>query len=182
MVTDDELPRPGRVPADLVPEVYDELRGIATAYLRRERPDHTLQPTALVHEAYLKLSRQAKLTVRDRTHFLALAAGAMRQILVDHARAHHALKRGGGWNRISVAESLSEPIPRSENLLALDEALTALAERDARGARIVEMRFFAGLTETEIAAEMGMSERWVRKQWAHARAWLRARIDTATAG
>lgn len=156
-----------------MPEVYEDLRHIAESYLRRERPDHTLEPTALVHEAFLKLSNQSKLAPADRTHFLALASGAMRQILVDHARATHALKRGGGWRRISVAEAITEASIGSEDLLVLDTALARLAAEDERAAIIVEMRFFAGLTEAEIAAEMGMSERWVRVQWAHARAWLR---------
>ena len=156
-----------------MPEVYEDLRHIAESYLRRERPDHTLEPSALVHEAFLKLSNQSKLAPADRTHFLALASGAMRQILVDHARAAHALKRGGGWQRISVTEAISEASKGSEDLLALDTALAQLAAEDEREAIIVEMRFFAGLTEAEIAAEMGMSERWVRLHWAHARAWLR---------
>jgi RNA polymerase sigma-70 factor (ECF subfamily) len=159
-----------------MPEVYEDLRQIAEGYLRRERPDHTLEPTALVHEAFLKLASQSRLAPNDRTHFLALAAGAMRQILVDHARAAHALKRGGGWQRISVAEAISEASQGSENLLSLDTALQRLAEEDERAAVIVEMRFFSGLTEAEIAAELGMSERWVRAQWAHARAWLRRQM------
>jgi RNA polymerase sigma factor (TIGR02999 family) len=159
-----------------MPDVYEDLRQIAERYLRRERPDHTLEPTELVHEAFLKLSNQSKLAPNDRTHFLALASGAMRQILVDHARAAHALKRGGGWQRISVSEAISEASQGSEDLLALDTALQRLAHEDERAAVIVEMRFFAGLTEVEIAAELGMSERWVRAQWAHARAWLRRQM------
>jgi RNA polymerase sigma factor (TIGR02999 family) len=103
----------------------------------------------------------------------------MRQILVDHARAAQALKRGGGWRRISVAEAITEASQGSEDLLALDSALARLAAEDERAAVIVEMRFFAGLTEAEIAAEMGMSERWVRVQWAHARAWLRRQMASA---
>lgn len=164
-----------------MPEVYEDLRHIAETYLRRERPDHTLEPTALVHEAFLKLSSQSRLAPSDRTHFLALASGAMRQILVDHARATHALKRGGGWQRISVTEAITEASTGSEDLLALDTALARLAAEDERAAVIVEMRFFAGLTEAEIAAEMGMSERWVRKEWSHARAWLRRQMATGTA-
>lgn len=160
-----------------MPHVYDELRALAANYLRRERPDHTLQPTALVHEAYLKLMQRATLDIRNRTHFFALASGAMRQILVDHARAHRALKRGGGWQRIAVDESLGVRDGRFEDVLELDEALTKLAERDARAARIVELRFFGGLTEPEVAQEMEMSERWVRKQWAFARAWLRREMS-----
>ena len=170
-----ELPEndPRRVVAHLLPEVYEELRSLAAHYLRRERPDHTLQPTALVHEAFLKLSRQSKLDVNDRTHFLAIAAGAMRQVLVDHARQHVAQKRGGGWQRITVDESIAVSTDGIEDLLALDDTLRRLAEVDEPAARIVEMRFFAGLTEVEIGEAMGMSERWVRGQWAFARAWLR---------
>lgn len=169
--TSDKDPR--RVVARLLPEVYEELRSLAAHYLRQERSDHTLQPTALVHEAFLKLSRQSRLDVNDRTHFLALAAGAMRQVLVDHARAHLAAKRGGGWQRITVDESVAVSEGGIEDLLALDDTLKRLAEVDEPAARIVEMRFFAGLTEVEIAEAMGMSERWVRSQWAFARAWLR---------
>lgn len=169
--TSDKDPR--RVVARLLPEVYEELRSLAAHYLRQERSDHTLQPTALVHEAFLKLSRQSRLDVNDRMHFLALAAGAMRQVLVDHARAHLAAKRGGGWQRITVDESVAVSEGGIEDLIALDDTLKRLAEVDEPAARIVEMRFFAGLTEVEIAVAMGMSERWVRSQWAFARAWLR---------
>jgi RNA polymerase sigma-70 factor (ECF subfamily) len=175
-VSSSDTPLPRRISRRYLPEVYEDLRQIAESYLRRERPDHTLEPTALVHEAFLKLSNQSRLAPNDRTHFLALAAGAMRQILVDHARASQALKRGGGWRRISVSEAISESSRGSEDLLSLDAALQRLAEEDERAAVIVEMRFFAGLTEVEIAAELGMSERWVRAQWAHARAWLRRQM------
>lgn len=171
-MTPSDTPIPRRISSKYMPEVYEELRGIAESYLRRERPDHTLEPTALVHEAYLKLSSQRKLFPNDRRHFLAIAAGAMRQILVDHARAANALKRGGGWQRISVSEAISEASGRSEHLLSLDAALRRLAAEDERAAAIVEMRYFSGLTEAEIAAELGKSERWVRRQWEHARAWL----------
>ncbi|MCC6650016.1 MAG: sigma-70 family RNA polymerase sigma factor [Candidatus Eisenbacteria bacterium] len=172
-VTDSTPSDPRRVVADLLPEVYEELRSLAAHYLRQERVGHTLQPTALVHEAFLKLSRQSRLDVNDRTHFLAIAAGAMRQVLVDHARAHLAAKRGGGWQRITVDESVAVSAGGIEDLLILDDTLRRLAELDEPAARIVEMRFFAGLTEAEIAQAMGMSERWVRGQWAFARAWLR---------
>lgn len=161
-----------------MPEVYEDLRRIAEHYLRHERTDHTLEPSALVHEAFLKLSNQAKLIAHNRTHFLAIAAGAMRQILVDHARAAHALKRGGGWRRVTADEAISEASQDGEDLLALDDALRQLAAEDERAAAIVEMRFFAGLTEPEIAGELGMSERWVRGQWAHARAWLRRQMSS----
>lgn len=175
-MTHSETPLPRRISSKYMPEVYEDLRQIAESYLRRERPDHTLEPTALVHEAFLKLSSQSKLAPNDRRHFLAIAAGAMRQILVDHARAAQALKRGGGWHRISVAEAISEASQGSEHLLTLDAALARLAAEDERAAAIVELRFFGGLTEAEIAAELGLSERWVRAQWAHARAWLRRQM------
>lgn len=173
-----ELPDndPKRVVSLLLPQVYEELRSLAAHYLRGERPDHTLQPTALVHETFLKLSRQSKLDVNDRTHFLAIAAGAMRQVLVDHARTHLAQKRGGHWQRITVDESIAVSADGVEDLLALDDSLRRLAAVDEVAARIVEMRFFAGLTELEIAEVLGMSERWVRGQWAFARAWLRREL------
>lgn len=156
----------------LIPAVYDEVRAVAAAYLSRERPDHTLQPTALVHEAYLKLQRGG-VAPEGRIHLLALAAAAMRQILVDHARARAAQKRGGGWQRVTVDSAVAFSQDGIEDVLAVHEALARLATVDARGAHVVEMRFFGGLTEAEIAEELGISERWVREQWTHARAWLR---------
>ena len=165
--------------ASWMPLVYDELRALAGRYLRRERPNHTLQPTALVHEAWLKLARLDRIQIRDRTHFLALAASAMRQILVDHARAHRALKRGGDWMRVTLDDSLVPDGAASDELIALDRALLRLGEHDERAMRIVEMRFFAGLTEAEIAESIGMSARWVRQQWAFARAWLKREMTRA---
>ncbi|MFI5372955.1 MAG: ECF-type sigma factor [Candidatus Eisenbacteria bacterium] len=159
-------------PQQLMPAVYDELRRLAAGYLRKERTDHTLQPTALVHEAFLKLHARGIVT-GGRTHFLALAATAMRQILVDHARAKAAAKRGGGWKKVTVSEASSLSDDGVEDLLAVNDALVKLAALDSTAARIVEMRFFAGLTEVEIAGELGISDRWVREQWGHARAWLR---------
>lgn len=159
-------------PQHLMPAVYDELRGLAARYLSRERTDHTLQPTALVHEAFLKLHARGIVT-GGRTHFLALAATAMRQILVDHARAKAAVKRGGGWKKVTVSEASSLSDGGVEDVLAVNDALVKLAALDPVAARIVEMRFFAGLTEVEIASELDISDRWVREQWGHARAWLR---------
>lgn len=167
---------PADLTAKLVPEMYAELRRLAERSLAGERAGHTLQPTALVHEVYLKLARQSRLAVQDRAHFLALAAVAMRQVLVDHARAHAALKRGGGWKRVTLAENVAVSPGGTEDVLVLDGALTALAEYDPRASRVVELRFFGGLTEVEVAAEMGMSERWVRGQWTFARAWLQRRM------
>lgn len=174
-MTDSDPDRPTREIGSLLPAVYDELRVIASAYLRRERPDHTLQPTALVHEAYLKLHR-GRVVPEGRVQFLALAASAMRQILVDHARAKATQKRGGEWERVTLRTTVAFAEQGIDDVLAVHEALLRLARHDPRGARIVEMRFFSGLTEAEIASEMGASERWVREQWSHSRAWLRREL------
>ena len=160
-------------PSLLLPQVYDELRAMAAAYMRQERTDHTLEPTALVHEAWIKLAKLRRIEVRDRPHFLALAAGAMRQILVDHARAHRALKRGGGWHKVTMHDSIAVTEDGLGDVLVLDQALDSLARLDPKAARIVELRFFGGLTEDEVAQAMDMSERWVRQQWSFARAWMR---------
>ena len=165
----------------LLPAVYDEVRSVAAAYLRRERPDHTLQPTALVHEAYLKLQRGGAFPV-GRVHLLALAACAMRQILVDHARARTAQKRGGGWERVTVDSAVAFSPDGIEDVLAVHEAMSRLAAADSRAAHIVEMRFFGGLSEAEIGEELGISERWVREQWSHARAWLRRELEVSAGG
>jgi RNA polymerase sigma factor (TIGR02999 family) len=167
-------------PNDLMPVVYHELRGLAAGYLRRERTDHTLQPTALVHEAYLKLCARGVVT-GGRTHFLALAATAMRQILVDHARAKTASKRGGGWKKVTVSEAVSLSDGPAQDVLAVNDALVKLTALDPIAGKIVEMRFFAGLTEIEIAGELGISDRWVREQWRHARAWLRHEMGVSGA-
>jgi RNA polymerase sigma factor (TIGR02999 family) len=164
-------PDPPAVPDERIAAVYDELRGLAAAYMRRERSDHTLQPTALVNEAWLRLG--GSVIPGGRTHFLALAATVMRRVLIDYARARGAAKRGGGWSRVTVSEAARLSDGVDDDVIAVDEALTKLAALDPRAARIVELRFFAGLTEAEIAAELGISERWVRDQWRHARAWLR---------
>lgn len=174
----DSPDRARHIVAQLMPEVYEDLRRLATAYMRGERADHTLEPTALVHEVFLKLAKQSRLDVNGRTHFTAIAAGAMRQVLVESARAHRTLKRGGQWQRITFVETISGSPDGSEDLLALDDALNALARHKPVLARIVEMRFFGGLTEPEIAAELGRSERWVRGQWAFARQWLREHLTS----
>jgi RNA polymerase sigma factor (TIGR02999 family) len=159
-----------------LPQVYSELRRRAAVYLRRERRSHTLQPTALVHEAYAQLASREMQGFRGRTHFLAVASVAMRRVLVDHARARRALKRGRNWLQVSLDEIVS-PESRVDDILAVDQALDRLAGIDTRAARIVEMRFFAGMTELEVAEATGMSERWVRKRWAFARAWLRRELQ-----
>jgi len=159
----------------LVPLVYRELRGLAAAYLRRERPTHTLQPTPLVHEAYLRLAHQPSLHCQSRTQFFAVAAHLMRQILVDHARRHRAAKRGGG-NKIALDEGVAAVDAQVVELIALDQALDNLAQLDGRQARIVEMRFFGGLTEDEIAEVLGLSAITVKRDWRMARAVLFSRL------
>jgi RNA polymerase sigma factor (TIGR02999 family) len=156
--------------------VYDQLREIARVYLARERSGHTLQPTALVHEAYLKLADQTRVKWQGKSHFLAVAATAMRRILVNHAKAHKALKRGGDLARLALDEALTEAQERSGDLLALDEAMCELERIDMEQVRIVELRFFGGLTALEAAEVLGISERTVFRQWLMARAWLRGRV------
>ncbi len=155
--------------------LYDELRGLARSFMVSERRDHTLQPTALVHEAYLRLVDQSRATWQGRTHFFAVGARVMRNILVDHARAHGREKRGGGWQQVTLAECVlpgAEAGLDREQLLAVDHALEKLARLDQREARIVELRYFAGLTVAEIAELLGVSKRTVEADWTHARAWL----------
>jgi RNA polymerase sigma factor (TIGR02999 family) len=156
---------------ELAPLVYRELRGLAAAYLRRERPNHTLQATALVHEAYLRLVDQARLDSHSQAHFFAISANLMRQILVDHARARRAAKRGGG-NKVSVHDSAAAVPPLDLDLLSLDVALEKLARLDPRQTQIVEMRFFAGFTEDEIARVLDIAPITVKRQWAIAKAFL----------
>jgi RNA polymerase sigma factor (TIGR02999 family) len=161
--------------ASLFALVYDELRRLAASALRRERPDHTLQATALVHEAYLRLADEPDARWENRAHFLAVAAQAMRRILVDHARGRNAQKRGGGDVRRSLdgLEGIVAAEGPEVDLLALDEALGRLAVFDPRQARVVELRFFGGLTVEETAAVTGLSDRTVKREWQMARAWLR---------
>lgn len=154
------------------PLVYDELRRLAVRGLHDQGPGHTLQPTALVHEAYLKLAERANPPWRDRTHFLATAATAMRHILVDHARARATEKRGGGWSRITLDDHLGSVGDREVDLLSLDEALSALTDLDQRKARVVELRFFAGLSIDEAAEALEVSPQTVSNDWRFARAWI----------
>jgi RNA polymerase sigma factor (TIGR02999 family) len=169
-----EQARGGSAPAveQLVPLVYGELRQIAERHIRRERPGQSLQATALVHEVYLRLLKDEDLSFQNRAHFLAIAARSMRQILVEHARARGAAKRGGGERRITLDDAVAPGQPRDVDLLALDEALERLAARDAQHARIVEMRFFGGLTNEETAAALGVSPATVKRAWTVSRAWL----------
>ena len=163
-------------PEDLIAQMYQELLALAQIHLSKERSDHTLQPTALVHEAFLRMNGGTKLQLRGRSHFLAIASIAMRRVLVDHARHRKAEKHGGGVTHVSVSEENAITEDRSEDVLAVDEALERLAEVDPQAARIVEMKFFAGMTDLEVAAVLGVSDRWVRRQWAFARVWLRREL------
>jgi RNA polymerase sigma factor (TIGR02999 family) len=157
----------------LFADVYTELRVIAAKYLHRERKSHTLQPTALVHEAYLKLVGQSRVDWQGRAHFLAAAAHAMRQILVDHARRHRAAKRGGNRHRIALDDNLAIESHRNVDLLAIEDALKKLTKLDARQAQMIELRFFGGLNIAEVAKVLGMSKRSVEREWTMVRAWLR---------
>jgi RNA polymerase sigma factor (TIGR02999 family) len=156
----------------LMPAVYAELRRLARQYLQRERGDHTLQATALVHEAYLRFAGQKQMQWRNRAQFFAVASQLMRRILVDHARAHVAEKRGGYAEKIEFDEALLPPEERAANLLALGDALTELATIDARKSRVVELRFFGGLSVEETADAMGLNSATVRRDWTFAKAWL----------
>jgi RNA polymerase sigma factor (TIGR02999 family) len=153
-----------------VPIVYDDLRAVARHYLQRERPGHTLQSAALVHEAYLRLVSGEPVPTENRAHFVALTARLMRQILVDHARAHDAVKRGAGLT-VELEEAIEQEMPRT-NLLALDDALHALSCRDEQQSRIVELRCFGGLTIEETAEVLSISPATVKRDWNMAKAWL----------
>lgn len=158
--------------------VYGELRRLAAAYMRRERPGQTLQPTALVHEAYLKLLKDRPERWQNRAHFCAIAAHAMRQILIERARARDALKRGGGQPRVTFDEGLPAAAPdQSVDMIALDAALDRLAALDPGQARIVELRFFGGLSIEETAEAMKISPATVKRHWAAARAWLAKELE-----
>jgi RNA polymerase sigma factor (TIGR02999 family) len=156
---------------DVLALVYGELRKRAARYLRHERPDHTLQPTALVHEAYLRLVGQSRVAWQNRAQFYGIAAQMMRRILVDHARARQAAKRPGAL-KVSLDERIGATTPRTWDLLALDEALNKLQELDPRLSEIVELRYFAGLSEEAVAEVMGISRRTVTREWQAARVWL----------
>jgi RNA polymerase sigma factor (TIGR02999 family) len=163
-----------------MPLVYAELRRLAAHYLRGERPGQTLQPTALVHEAYLKLLKDRPERWQNRPHFCAIAAHAMRQILIERARARDALKRGGGQPRVTFDEGLNAAGPdQSIDVVALDSALERLAQLDAGQARIVELRFFGGLSIEETAEAMDLSPATVKRHWAVARAWLAKELASA---
>jgi RNA polymerase sigma factor (TIGR02999 family) len=162
---------------ELLPRIYTELKRLAASYLRKERPGHTLQATALVHEAYIKLTDHAEMDWQGRNHFFALAAHTMRHVLTDHARTRNAVKRGGACAKISLNEQLLVTEEECSMLTNLDEALEDLSEIEPRQARIVEMRYFGGLSEEEIGEMLGLSSRTVKRDWKKARAWLLGRLS-----
>lgn len=161
---------------DLWPLVYAELRAQAARHLRRERGDHTLQPTALVHEAYVRLVGQVRVSWQNRAHFFGLASEMMRRILVDHARKHHAAKRPGAAVRVAWNEDAGATPPLDCELLMLDQALAELAVRDARAAKVVELRYFGGLSEQEAATVLAVSRATITRDWNVGRAWLFRRM------
>jgi RNA polymerase sigma-70 factor (ECF subfamily) len=176
---------PRRDPAvtQLFPLVYEQLRKVARGYLGRERAQHTLQPTALVNEAWLRLRDQRRVAWQGRTHVLAVGAQAMRRVLIDQGRGHRRQKRGGGEANVTLHDWLDAADARPvlvEDALALDDALTKLAQVDERQATIVEMRFFGGLTVPEVAEALGVSVRTVEGEWTHARAWLKRELTKAS--
>jgi len=160
----------------LVPLVYDELKRLANCYMRRERPDHTLQATALVNEAYLKLVCQQSVNWQSRSHFFGIAAQLMRRILIDHARRHLRKKRGGAHEVVPLDEGLVFSPGQSAVLLRLDEALERLAKLDPRQSKIVELRFFGGLSVEEAAEFLGISPKTVKRDWSVAKAWLHGEL------
>lgn len=168
--------------AEVMPLVYEELRRLAAGYLRRERPSHTLQATAVVHEAYLRILEQDGIRWQNRAHFMGLTAHIMRRILVEHAREQKAVKRGGGLERVTLAEAVGLARERSPDLVALDDALQALEKIDSQKASIVELHFFGGLTMDEITEYLGISRPTVVREWRRARAWLYRELKGDTCG
>ena len=162
---------------DLLPLIYDELRSLASNYLRRERVSHTLQPTALVHEAYLKLVDVNQVTWQNRAHFFGVAANLMRRILIDYARQHKADKRGGEFQKLALDENIDKAAEQSTELVALDDALEALSKIDPVKSRIVELRYFGGLTVEETAEVMGISTITVKRPWRMPKAWLYGQLS-----
>ncbi|MEY2512312.1 MAG: hypothetical protein QOE26_3075 [Verrucomicrobiota bacterium] len=165
--------------ARLMPLVYDELRRLAREYLRRERSDHTLQATALVHEAYLRMVDEKGLNWKNRAHFYGIAARLMRRILVDHARAHNAGKRGGLEQKLALDEARDLPAPGATDLVALDGALENLAKTYPRKSEVVELKFFGGLEANEIAEVLQVSEKTVLRDWSFAKVWLCRELSAA---
>jgi len=165
----------------LVPLVYDELRRIAQNYLRNERPGHTLQSTALVHEAYVRMIQQDLPQWQNRAHFFAVAAQLMRQILVDHARAHRADKRGGGACKLALEDAQESARPIDVDIVALDDALKTLSGMDPQQGKVVELKFFGGLSIEDTAEVLGVSSSTVKRDWITARAWLHRELDRSAA-
>lgn len=161
----------------LMPLVYERLRMLANKMIGKESPGHTLQPTALVNEAYLRMLGQSRVEWKGKTHFFAIGAKMMRRILVDHARSTHRKKRGGGMHRIELTDELSVSKRRDEDVLAVEEALEKLSKLDPRQAQIVELRFFGGMTVEEVAEVLGVSKRTVEGEWTMLRAWLRRELS-----
>ena len=161
---------------ELLPLIYDELKRLAASYLRRERPDHTLQPTALVNEAYLKMVDITRISWQNKAHFIGVAANQMRRILVDHARQHNALKRGGEYHILTLNDEIDRADQQSTELIDLDEALKELEKMDPVKARIVELRYFGGLTMDEAAEVLGVSVITVKRHWKMTKAWLYGRL------
>ncbi len=173
-----ELSKGDRAAVDLLlPVIYDELRKLAANYLRRERPDHTLQPTALVHEAYMKLIDQSRVNWQNRAHFFGVAAQIMRRLLVDHARKHNAEKRGQDFQKLSLDENIDRAVERSAELIALDDALKTLATFDEQKARMVELRYFGGLSIEETADVLGVTPTTIKRHWRLAKAWLHGEMQ-----
>ncbi len=168
---------PSEAVRQLMPLVYDELRALAEKQLRSENAGHTLQPTALVHEVFMRLVEQSRVNWKGRAHFLAVSAQAMRRILVDHARTRGRVKRGGDWRRVVLDEQLAPPKLREVDSVALNDALETLATLDEQQARIVELRFFGGMSVGEVAHVLGVLKRKIEGDWTHAKAWLRAELS-----
>jgi RNA polymerase sigma factor (TIGR02999 family) len=168
--------------AELIEVVYDDLRRLANQYMEGEQVGHTLQPTALVHEAFLKLIDQSRVDWQDRSHFFAVGAQAMRRILVNHAKSRGRVKRGGDRKKLPLDEALTVSLDNSDDILAVDEALEKLAALDERQAKIVELRFFGGLSVEETAAVLGVSKRTVEREWTACRAWLRRELSERAEG
>ena len=175
--SDRSSPPAGGSPAeDLLPMVYEELHTLAEQWMAGESPGHTLQPTALVHEAYLRLAGRPGVRWQGRTHFCAIAAGAMRRVLIDHARRRGAAKRGAGWQRVSLAEAAEQEAPECD-VPALVAALEKLATLNERHCRVVELRFLAGLSVDETAEALGIAPRTAKQDWRMARAWLHRELE-----
>jgi RNA polymerase sigma-70 factor, ECF subfamily len=163
--------------SQLIQLVYGDMHARARQYMRRERADHTLQPTALVNEAYMRLMQDQVADFQSRAHFFATASIVMRRVLVDHARARGAGRRPDGKQKVELNDFMASASPRMDEMLMLDEALTRLSQMDARQGRLVEMMYFGGLTEEEAAAVLGVSTRTVKRDWRSARAWLQAELN-----